>query len=308
MPWASRAQGSFPSRAVRVVVPYSVGIGPDVVARALADWLSARWGQPVLVDNKPGASGIVAFREVRNVPADGHTLFLGDTGTLAVNPLIHSALPYDPERDLLPVSLLFRATFLLLVGAESRFRSAGELVDAARREPGRVSYASLGNGHPSQVAVETLAQAAGIRLLHVPFKEAGIAFTAVANGDVDFTTFGHNSVAGLLRAGKLRALAVAARTRLPEVPEVPTIVDSGGPAVEMRPWAALMTVANTPEPVYAALRRDVVAALGAPDVRGRIEGAGFEVTPSTPDELRTLVAADSALYEALVREGRVRRE
>jgi tripartite-type tricarboxylate transporter receptor subunit TctC len=293
---------------VRVVVPYSVGIGPDVVARALADWLSARWGQPVLVDNKPGASGIVAFREVRNVPADGHTLFLGDTGTLAVNPLIHSALPYDPERDLLPVSLLFRATFLLLVGAESRFQSAGELVDAARREPGRVSYASLGNGHPSQVAVETLAQAAGIRLLHVPFKEAGIAFTAVANGDVDFTTFGHNSVAGLLRAGKLRALAVAARTRLPEVPEVPTIVDSGGPAVEMRPWAALMTVANTPEPVYAALRRDVVAALGAPDVRGRIEGAGFEVTPSTPDELRTLVAADTALYEALVREGRVRRE
>jgi len=302
------AQAGFPSRSVRVVVPYSVGIGPDVVARTVADWLAARWGQAVVVDNKPGASGIVAFSEVRQIAADGHTLFLGDTGTLAVNPLIHSSLPYDPQRDLLPITLLFRATFLLLAGGGGRFKSVGDLLAAARAEPGRVSYASLGNGHPSQVAVETLAQAAGVQFLHVPFKDAGTLFTAVANGDVAFTAFGYNSVSGLLRAGKLRALAVAAPSRIPEARDVPTIVESGGPPVQMRPWASLMAVANTPERVYAVLRRDVVAALGAPEVRSRIEAAGFEVTPSTPAELRAVVAADTAICETLVREGRLRRE
>jgi tripartite-type tricarboxylate transporter receptor subunit TctC len=303
-----RGQGKFPSRPVRIVVPYSVGIGPDVVARAVADWLAARWGQPVVVENKPGASGIVAFAEVRQVAADGHTLFLGDTGTLAVNPLIHRSLPYDPQRDLLPITLLFRATFLLLAGGGSRFKSVGELVAAARVEPGRVSYASLGNGHPSQVAVETLGQAGGVQFLHVPFKDAGTLFTSVANADVDFTAFGYNSAAGLLRAGKLRALAVAGPTRIGEARDIPTIVEAGGPAVQMRPWAALMAVANTPEPVYAVLRRDVVAALNAPEVRARIEAAGFEPAPTTPAELRALIAADAALYETLVRDGRLRRE
>lgn len=302
------ARAPFPSRPVRIVVPYSVGIGPDVVARAVADWLAVRWNQPVMVENKPGASGIVAFAEVRKVPADGHTLFLGDTGTLAVNPLIHPALPYDAQRDLLPITLLFRATFLVLVGGGSRFKSVAEVVEAAQREPGRVSYASLGNGHPSQVAVETFAQAAGVQLLHVPFKEAGALFSTVANGEVDFTAFGFNSTSGLLRAGKLRAIAVAAPARIAEAPDVPTIVEAGGPPVQLRPWASLMAVAHTPEPVYAILRRDVMAALAAPQVRSRIEGAGFEVTPSTPAELRAVVAADTALYETLLREGRLRRE
>jgi len=300
------AAAAFPTRTVRIVVPYSVGIGPDLVARALAERLAQRWGRPVIVDNKPGASGIVAFSEVRNTLPDGHTLFVGDTATLAVNPLIHASLPYDPARDLAPISLLFRATFLILVSSKSRYASVADLLADARQQPNKVSYASLGNGHPTQMAVETLARAANVTLLHVPFKEAGALFTAVALGDVDFTVFGLNSANGYLKGGKMKALAVAAPVRQTEAPEIPTIVEAGGPAVEMRPWAALVAVTGTPSAVIATIQQEVVDALAAPAVRGRIEAAGFEVTPSTPQQLTARIDADVKLYTALVREGRVR--
>jgi len=299
------ARAPFPERPVRIVVPYSVGVGPDVVARSLADHLSRQWGQPVVVDNKPGASGIVAFAEVRRVTPDGHTLFVADTATLAVNPLLNAALPYDPIRDLVPLSMLFRATFVILVGGPSRFRSARELLDAARRAPERVSYGSLGNGHATHVAIESMARAADVRMLHVPFKEAGALLSAVAAGEVDFTTFGMNTVAGLVASGKLRPLAVAARTRLAGYPTLPTLSESGGPNVEMRPWAAMVAVAGTPAPIILQLHDDIVSALTSADVRARIDAAGFEMTPSTPQGLRERVDADIALYLPLVREGRV---
>ena len=309
--WSGRsvavAVADFPSRPVRLVVPYSVGVGPDVVARGLAERLAQQWGQTVWVDNKPGASGIVAFSEVRRTPADGHTLFLADTGTLALNPLLHASLPYDPQRDLLPLTLMFRATFLIWVGGASRFRQLGALIDAARQQPGRVSYASLGNGHPSHVAVETFARAAGLQWLHIPFKDASAMLSAVVNNDVDFTTVGINTAAGLYAGGRLRPLAVADRQRLPSHPEIPTLVEAGGPPVEMHPWAALMAVASTPPAVLELLQHDLVAALGSAELRGRAEQAGFELTPSTPQGLRERIEADIALYKPLVDAGRIAR-
>lgn len=310
-PWVPAVRAAearhFPDRPVRIVVPYSVGIGPDVVARALAQQLAALWGQPVRVDNKPGASGIVAFAEVRQVPADGHTLFVADTATLAVNPLLHASLPYDPYQDLALLSLLFQATFVLWVGAGSRFSHIGALLQAAQRKPESVSFATLGNGHASHVAVETLARAAGVRLLHVPFREAGSLFTALASGDVDLTAFSHHSLAGLLASGRVRPLAVAARQRLRELPEVPTLAQAGAPAVDMHPWAALVTVAGTPAGVLARLQQDVAAALQAPALRQQAADAGFQITPSTPQALRQRIEADLALYRPLVAEGRVAR-
>ena len=307
VPWLRAETAPFPRRPVRIVVPYSVGIGPDVVARSVAEVLAQQWGQPVWVDNKPGASGIVAFGEARRTPADGHTLFLADTATLAVNPLLHATLPYDPVRDLVPLSLMFRATFLIWVGGPSRFHSVGELLSAAQRTPGSISYGTLGNGHASHVAIESFARAANLRMLHVPFKDAGTLFAAVASGEVDFTAFGMNSVAGLMAAGRMRPLAVAASRRLPSHPDIPTLREAGGPAVDMHPWAALVTVAGTPAPTLEQLQRDIVAALDHPEVRKRAEQAGFEITPSTPQALRERVAADSALYAPLVSEGRVAR-
>jgi tripartite-type tricarboxylate transporter receptor subunit TctC len=301
------AQARFPSQAVRIVVPYGVGIGPDVVARAIAEPLSRQWEQPVVVDNKPGASGILAFAEVKRVAPDGHTLFLADTATMSVNPLIHANLPYDPARDLLPLTLLFRATFVILVGGSSRYRSVSQLLEAARREPGRVSYASLGNGHASQVAIETLASAADVRLLHVPFKDAGALFTGVSTGDVDFTAFSINSVSGLIQRGRLQPLAVAAHQRLADHPDLPTLAQAGAPDVEMRPWAGLVAPTGVPAAVVVQLQRDLLAAINAPEVRTRIQATGFELTPSTPQQMRARIEADLALYAPLVREGRVSR-
>lgn len=304
-----RAQpgSAFPTRTVRIVVPYSVGIGPDVVARAVGESLAKSWGQSVVIDNRPGASGIVAFAGVRHTAPDGHTLFVGDTGSLAVNPLIHVSLPYDRDRDLVPITKLFHATLAIQVGEQSRFRTMAELLAEARQAPGRVSYASLGNGHPMHVAIESMARAANVELLHVPFRDGGALMTAIANGDVDFTPLSMYTVAGLAKSGKMRALAVCKKTRLPGYPQLPTLAEAGGPPVEMRPWAALVGVAGTPPAVIEQLQHDVIAALQAPDVRARIEGAGFEIAPSTPAELRAQIAADTSEYGVLVREGRVQR-
>jgi tripartite-type tricarboxylate transporter receptor subunit TctC len=306
-PLATLAQVRFPERPVRIVVPYGAGVGPDVVMRSVGEALGRGWRQPVVIENKPGASGIVAFAEVRRTPADGYTLFVADTATMCVNPLIHDSLPYDPARDLAPLSLLFRATFVIVVGGESRFQGVVPMLEAARREPGRVSYASLGNGHASHVAIESLARAAGVQMLHVPFKDIGALFTAVAAGEVDFTAFSYNTVSGLVARGRLRPLAVAARTRIKDSPGLPTLAEAGAPDVEMRPWAGLVAVAGTPPAVLEQLQREVTTALDSGEVRERIAPLGFELTPSTPQQFRARVDADLALYEPLVREGRVQR-
>jgi tripartite-type tricarboxylate transporter receptor subunit TctC len=302
----ARAQ-TFPERPVTLVVPYSVGVGPDVVARTLAAQLQPRWGQPVVVDNRPGAAGIVAFSQVRRTPADGHTLFVADTATLAVNPLLHDHLPYDPVADLVPLTLLFQATFLLFTSTRGRFSTLAALLDAARRSPTEVRYAALGHGHPSQLAVELMAREAGVRMEPVHFKDAGTLMAAVAGAQVDFTAIGMNTVAGLVAAGQLRPLAVGARQRLAAHPEVPTIAEAGGPAVAMHPWTALVTRSGTPAPLIARLQADLAAALASPALRQAAAQAGFEITPSSPEGLLERVRADRARYEPLVREGRVPR-
>lgn len=299
---------AFPQKTVRIIVPYSVGLGPDVVVRAVADSLATTWKQPVVIENRPGASGIVALSEVHKVGTDGHTLFVGDAGSMAVNPYLFANLAYDPGRDFAPLSTLFRATFVIFTTGGGRFATLADLIAAAKAKPRSVSYASLGAGHPSQLAIEVFARAAGIDLLHVPFREGGQTLAAVANGDVDITVVSMNTAAGMVKAGKLKPLAVGARARLPDHPDVPTIVEAGGPRVEMAPWAALFAVAGAPPAVLEAVQRDVVAALRSPPVKARIESYGFEVLGSTPRQLGDLVKADSLLYGDLIRSGRVRPE
>lgn len=304
----AEAQTPWPAKPVRIVVPYSVGLGPDVVAREVAKFMSRVWKQPVVVENKPGASGIVALSELRKAAPDGYTLFVGDAGSLAANPLLYTNLPYDVGSDVAPISTLFHATFMVFTRRDGRFATLDELLRAAKAMPGRVSYASLGNGHPSQLAVETFARAAGVEFLHVPFRDAGQMIAAVTNGDVDFTTLSMNTSSGMVKAGKWHPLAVAATARLPEYPEIPTIAEAGGPAVVMTPWAALVGVAGTPAAVLDAIRQTTLAALSDRTVRDRVEAQGFTVLGGTPDELAALIRHDATRYEPLVRSGRVRAE
>ena len=296
----------FPTHTVRIVVPYSVGLGPDIVARELAERLSSTWKEPVIVENRPGASGIVALSELRRVAADGHTLFIGDAGTLAANPLLHATLPYDVQRDVAPITTLFKSTFLVWVRAGSRFATLADLLREAKAHPGTVSYASLGNGHPMHLAVETLARAAGVRFMHVPFRDAGQLTAALSNGDVDFTVLGMNAASGMYEAGKWRPLAVAAQQRLREHADIPTIVEAGGPPVSMTPWAALIGVAGTPPAVLETIHRDALIALSSADVRRRIESLGFDVLGSSPQGLAELIRADAKTYAPLIESGAVR--
>jgi tripartite-type tricarboxylate transporter receptor subunit TctC len=298
---------AFPTKTVRIVVPYNVGLGPDIVARAVAASMEQAWGQNVIVENKPGAAGVIAMSEVKRAAPDGHTLFVGDAGSLVANPLIYRNLPYLVS-DFAPLTTLFNATFVIWVRTGSRFRTVRELIDAARAQPESVSYGSLGNGHPSHLAVESFAAAAGITLLHVPFKDAGAMMTAVANGDCDFTTLSANTSSGMVKGGKWRGLAVAAPSRIREHPEIPTLAEAGGPAVTMQPWAALLGVAGTPEPILDRIHRQTLAALNNPDIRSRIEAAGFDVLPSTPAQLVERIRRDTATYSPLVASGRVRVE
>jgi tripartite-type tricarboxylate transporter receptor subunit TctC len=298
---------AFPSGPVRLVVPYSVGIGPDVVARSVAAQLQAEWRQPVVVENKPGAAGIVAFATLRRTPPDGHTLFLADSATLAIHPLLQASLPYDPQADIEPLSLLFQATFMLFTAARPRHASLAALLQAARGRDDAVSYAALGHGHPSHLAVELMGHAAGVRMLAVHYKDAGTLMTGVAAGDVDFTAISMNTMAPLFAAGRVRPLAVGAAWRLAAFPDVPTLAQAGGPAMTMHPWAGLVTVAGTPAPRLAQLQRGIASALASAEVQRMADQAGFEITPSAAGALRERAAADRALIAPLVREGRVAR-
>jgi tripartite-type tricarboxylate transporter receptor subunit TctC len=206
-----------------------------------------------------------------------------------------------------PLSLLFQATFLLWTGGASRWSSLAALAEAARRGPGQISYATLGNGHASHVALESYARAAGLRMLHVPFKDAGALMTAVASGEVDLTAFSMNTMAGLMTQGRLRPLAVAAAQRLAGHPGIPTLAQAGGPPLGLHPWAAVVVAAGTPAAVLATLQRDLHAAMAAPVVRERAAQAGFEITPSSPQAVRERMAADVAMVAPLVAEGRIAR-
>ena len=300
------AAQSFPARTVRIVVPYSVGLGPDVVLRTVAEALAQKWKQSVIIENRPGASGVVALSEVKKTPADGHTLFLGDAGSLAVAPYLHANLPYDPVRDFVPVTTIFRATFFLWTATGSRFASLSDMLREAWANPGRVTYASFGSGHVSELLMESFAQRAGIELLAVRFKDGGQMIGSAANGDIDVLPLSFNSVAGMVRGGKLRPLAIGAARRSPDFPGVATLEEAGGPAMEMTPWAALLAVTGTPPSVVETIRRDVRAVLATPEVRRRIEELGFDVLGSTPRELTDLMRAESDLYASLVRAGRIR--
>jgi hypothetical protein len=279
-----------------------VGVGPDVVARSLAERLAQQWGQPVLVDNKPGASGIVAFTELRRTAPDGHTLFLADTATLAVNPLLHASLPYDPARDLVPLTLLFHATFVLWVGGSSRFANLAAMLAAARSAPGSVSYGTLGNGHATHVAIETFAPRRWCSDVARALQGCG--------GDVGGGGGQRGRLHGLQRQlgrGPVcrRTVATAGRgsASAPAGTGAGTHPGRGGGAARRdAPVGALVAPAGTPAAVVEQLQRDILAALHSPDLRGRAEQAGLEITPSTPQAVRERMQADTALYAPLVKE------
>ena len=297
---------SFPAKPVRLISGAPPGTPADVAARAISDALAAELGQPVVVENRPGAINTIAMAAVAGAPPDGHVLGLfGMVSTLAPNLL--PSLPYDTRRDLVPVAQLSWVANVLVLRADARFGSVAELIDYARANPGRLSYASGGNGTPAHVTAELFKQTAGVDLLHVPFKGAVAGVTAVIGGHVDLMFATAPAVAAHVRDRRLKAIATTAPARLPGLPDVATMAELGYPGLTVRDWNGVVAPAGTPPAVVSRLAAAVQNVLAQESVRERLRAVGLEAAQAWgPDEFRRLIDSELDRWAALVRRAGIR--
>ena len=290
---------------VRITSAFPSGSGPDVVARTVGEKLQARWGQPVIVEAKPGGAGVVAVNAMKRLAPTGNELLEVDVGNLSINPLIFKSLAYDPEKDLTPVALLYKAAFFVTVAADSPIKSVKDLIAAAAR-PGGVTYGSNAVGGPIHLSSAQLASALGVEMTHIPFKETAQLYAAVATGEVTWA-YGSIATAGpLVRGGKLRFLAVADKARSPALPDVPTLAEAGGPkGVDALTWVALMAPAGTPPAVVGEINTAVNDALAMPDVKERFATFGFTISPGAAQQVGDLMRTDRARYAEVVKRVKV---
>ncbi|MES3001819.1 MAG: tripartite tricarboxylate transporter substrate binding protein [Pseudomonadota bacterium] len=297
----SRAQ-SFPAQPVRIISPFSAGSGPDALTRIVAEKLTATWKEPVLIDPRPGASGFIAATAVKQATPTGYDLFLADVGHLAINPSLFKKLPYDPKIDFVPVGGMFRTAFFVMVGANSPIRTVKDLVAAASAAPGKVTYGSTAVGGPPHLGAALLASVSGTQMTHVPYKEVTQLNIAVANGDIDWAMSTLATAGPLVKAGKVRFIAIADDIRSPSLPNVPTVEESGGPkGVLARSWVALVAPRGTPAAVVSTLNQNLNDVLRQPEIADRFMAVGFVPYPTTPAALATLIDTDTVAYTALVK-------
>lgn len=304
LPGISTAQ-EFPSRALRIVVPFPGGVA-DSLSRLLSPAMSAALGQPVVVDNRPGGSGAIGAQEVMRSPADGHTLFLGHIGTHAVNPHVFAKLSYDPERDFLPLTLLITVPNLLVVHPSVPAASVQELVALARSKPGVLSYASPGSGSSGHLAAELLKSLAGIEMVHVPYKGAAPALQDLMGGQVQVLFDTLAQALPQAKAGKVRALAVTTVERQTVAPDVPTMSEQGFPGWSTGPWFGFFLRSGSPDAAAARLHAEAVKALRAPVIRDRLLAQGAHVVGNSPLEFAAFIRAESSRWGELVRRAGIR--
>jgi tripartite-type tricarboxylate transporter receptor subunit TctC len=291
------AQSTYPSRAVSVVVPFSPGTGIDILARALGERLSARWNEPVVVENKPGASGNIGAEAAAHASPDGYTVLMTAT-SFATNVPLAKRLPYDPQKSFAPVALVATGTLALVVPDSSAARSVREFVELAKSQPGKLNYASTGNGTVQHLSMELLKQALGIDLVHVPYKANAGAITDVAGGHVDAMITPVHTAGPLVRQNRLRMLAVLSGERSPVFPAVPTLKEQGLPDLEVEVWYAMFVPAGTPAPIVHKLNADLNAAL--PEISEPLAGQGLSPVGGSPEKLATFLKNELARWPKVV--------
>lgn len=300
-PALGHAQGSA-EQATRIVLPFSAGSGPDHVSRLVAEQLALDLNRPVVVENRPGGNGFIALTRVKYAPPTGQELVVAASGHLTVNPSLFKSLPYDPKADFAPVALLYKTSFFVSVGANNKIRTFRDLVQAARAQPDRVSYASNGTGSPLHLGATHIESATFTRMVHVPYKEASLLYASVASGDVDWALATLGSVAPLVQAGKLRLVAIADRSRSALRPDVPTIREAGGPeGVDISAWVALLAPRGTPAAIVSRLQQGVANALARHDIKEKLSSMGFTALTGTTEQIAKLIEHDTTQYAALVR-------
>jgi len=304
---AATAQ-AYPAKPIRLIVPFPPGGGTDIAARTIANKLSESVKWTFVVENKPGAGGNLGVEQAVKSPADGYTLVIGQTSNLAINPTLYAKLPYDPLKDLSPVALIVSAPVVLVVALNSRYASLGDLLAAAKTDPGGVTFASPGNGTVSHLTGELLQRAAGVKLTHVPYKGASQALTDTLGGQVQSFMSSVPSALSQIRAGRLRAIAVTSAQRAQELPEVPTIAESGYRGFEASTWYGLLAPAGTPMTIIARLNVEVNRLLKTAEVRERLAAEGGEVLGGSPEQFALFLKAEHAKWGRVVRESGARAE
>ena len=301
---AAQAQ-QYPAKPIKMVVGYSAGGAVDIVARTIGQSLSNSMGQPVVVENKPGAGTNIAVRAVIDSAPDGYTLLMA-ANALAANMSLYQPAPFDAEKDLVPVSLVGRVPVVLAVNAATGPATLGKLIEAAKAKPGAFNYASPGNGSTPHMAVELFERAAGISLSHVPYRGGGPAITDVIGGQVPMVAVNALEVLPHVKSGRLRVLAVLSATRAATLPDVPTIAESGFSGFEASVWYGVVAPAATPKAVVAKLQTEIQKALLTTEVRERMTAVGGEVLPATSEQFGALIRADRLRYAKVVREANIK--
>lgn len=297
----------FPNRPVRFIVPYAAGNGTDILMRAVAEELSRTWNQQAIVENKPGGSGIVAMNEFKKSRGDGHDYLVGDVAILAINPALFRKLPYDPVADLTPVTDLLHTPWVYFTAKASPIKSIGDLIAAAKANPGKYTFSSSGIGTPTYLAAELLRQRARIDLLHVPYRDGNQMRLAGATGDVTLMTTVMVSAKAVI--DRLTPLAVSSAKRNPAYPDVPTVAESGGPpGIESSAWNTIMARPDTAEPILRRLYGDLVRAMQLPSIQKRIADLGFDPGGKPAAEVAEFIRREARTYREVIEAANIQRE
>jgi tripartite-type tricarboxylate transporter receptor subunit TctC len=296
----------FPSKPIRFLVTFPPGGSSDLIARAMAPRMSERLGQQVMVENRPGAGGNIGVDAVAKSTPDGHTIGLAAAGALAVNPSLYPSMPYNVERDLAPVSMVAMIPFFLISTSATPFANLKELIGSAKARPGSLSLAHGGNGTAMHLTGELFKQMAGVDLVAVPYKGSGPAAADVLGGQVPLAVVDVASALANVRAGKLKALAVSTSRRISAAPDVPTFAEAGVPGYESVGWFGVVAPAGTPAIAVERLNAEIVAALGAADVRERVLASGAEPLTGTPQEFAAMIRDETRKWAQVIRMANVR--
>ena len=301
-PTAAVAQDKFPAKSVRWIVPYAAGGGSDFLARTIGQAWSAQVHQPIVVDNRPGGNTAIGASETARAPADGYTIVSADNGTLIFNPVLYKSLSYNPSKDLAPVTLMGRFPMILVAGPGEKAKTAKEFIAEVKASKDGVNYASAGAGSPHHLAMELLKSEAGLKLTHAPYRGAAPALADVAGGQIPVMMVDMAAGAGFIKGGKVRPLAVANATRLPQLPDVPTFAELGLPTVQAAALVGMVAPSKTPAPIIAALNKQVVAAINEPAVKQKLIDFGVEPVGNTPEQFQALITSESTRWHKLIKD------
>ncbi len=302
------AQGaaSYPNKAIRLVVPFTPGGSTDILARAIGQKLTEAWGQPVVIDNVPGAGGAIGADKVAKASADGYTLLMGHIGTLAVNPSLYPNLPYDPVKSFAPVAWVARVPNVLVVHPSVPAKNVNELVALAKARPGQLNYGSGGNGSAANLATEYFKLRTGSSLLHIPYRGTAPAVIDLVGGQIQVLFTGAPAVIGQIKSGQLRALAVSSPKRMDALPDLPTVAEAGYKDFEADQWYGVVAPAGTPTDIVAKLNSQINLSLSSPELKNRLSHEGAVATPDTPANFGKLIVQEIARWKPVISSGRVK--